>query len=134
MIGGLVAGPLERRLGAGRVLASGWGLAGVCTLGIAVSTWLPVTMVLEFFAAASLTAGMVANSAIMITAVPEEYRGRVFGTVRSLSVGLIPASALAGGWAAEFVDIWIMFAAAGAMLLTLALLAWANPNVRLARV
>ena len=134
MTGGLVAGPLERRLGAGRVLASGWGLAGACTLGIAGSTWLSVTMVLEFVEAAALTAGMVANGAIVITAVPEEYRGRVFGMVRSLSVILIPASALAGGWIAEFVEIWIMFAAAGAIVLALALLAWANPNVRLARV
>ena len=45
MMGGLVTGPLERKLGAGRVLASGWGLAGICTLGIAGSTWMPVTMV-----------------------------------------------------------------------------------------
>ncbi|MCY3802398.1 MAG: MFS transporter [Chloroflexi bacterium] len=134
MMGGLVAGPLERRLGAGRVLASGWAIAGVCTLAIAGSTWLPVTMVLEFVETASLTAGMVVSSAIMITAVREEYRGRVFGIVRSLSVILIPVSALAGGWVAEFVEIWIMFAAAGAIVLALALLAWMNPNVRLARV
>ena len=133
-MGGLVAGPLERRLGAGRVLASGWAIAGVCTLAIAGSTWLPVTMVLEFVETASLTAGMVVSSAIMITAVREEYRGRVFGIVRSLSVILIPVSALAGGWVAEFVEIWIMFAAAGAIVLALALLAWMNPNVRLARV
>ena len=45
MLGGLVAGPLERRFGAGRVLASSWSLAGICTLGIAVSTWLPATMI-----------------------------------------------------------------------------------------
>ena len=81
-----------------------------------------------------MTAGMVASSAIMITAVREEYRGRVFGIVRSLSVILIPVSAIAGGWVAEFVEIWIMFAAAGAMVLALAVLAWMNPNVRLARV
>ncbi len=134
MIGGLVAGPLERRVGAGRILASGWSLAGICTLGIAVSTWLPATMALEFLETASFVASMVASGAIMITAVPEEYRGRVFGMVRSLSVVLIPASALAGGWIAEFVEIWIMFAAAGAFTFALALLAWANPHVRTARI
>ena len=134
LLGGLVAGPLERRLGAGRVVASGWALAGLCTLGIAASTWLPVTMALGLVEAAALTAGMVANGAIMITAVPEEYRGRVFGMVRSMSVVLIPASALAGGWIAEFVEIWIMFAAAGSLTLALAMLAWANFHVRTARV
>ena len=134
MVGGLAAGPLERRLGAGRVLASGWSLAGVCTLGIATSTWLPVTLVLEFVETASLTASMVAGGAITITSVPEEYRGRVFGTFRSASVVLIPVSALAGGWIAEFVEIWIMFAAGGALILALALMAWMNPHVRTVRI
>ena len=134
ILGGLMAGPLERRYGAGRVLASGWLLAGVCGLGIAASTWLPATMALGFVEAASLTASMVASGAIMITSVPEDYRGRVFGMVRSLSVILLPGSALAGGWIAEFVDIWIMFAAAGALTLALALAAWANPHVRKARI
>lgn len=134
MLGGLAAGPLERRFGAGRVLAAGWSLAGVCILGIAVSIWQPVTMVLECVETASLTASMVATSGIMVTSVPEEYRGRVFGILRSLSVVLIPVSALVGGWIAEFVEIWIMFAGGGALTLTLALAAWASPHVRTARI
>lgn len=134
MLGGLAAGPLERRFGAGRVLAAGWSLAGVCILGIAISIWQPVTMVLECVETASLTASMVATSGIMVTSVPEEYRGRVFGILRSLSVVLIPVSALVGGWIAEFVEIWIMFAAGGALTLALALAAWVNPHVRTARI
>ena len=134
MVGGLLAGPLERRLGAGRVLASGWSLSGACTLGIAISTWMTATVVLEFVETASLTASMVASGAITITAVPEEYRGRLFGVSRSLSVVLIPASALAGGLIAEFVEIWIMFAAGGGLILALALTAWVNPHVRNARI
>lgn len=134
ILGGLAAGPLERRLGAGRIVALGWALAALCTLGIAASTWLPVTIALGLVETASLTAAMVADGAIMITAVPEEYRGRVFGMVRSLSVVLLPGSALAGGLVAEFVDIWIMFAAAGSLTLALAMMAWANPHVRTARI
>lgn len=134
IFGGLAAGPVERRFGAGRVLATGWSLAGVCTLGIAASTWVPVTLVLELVETAALTASMVASGAIAITSVPEAYRGRVFGTLRSLSVVLIPASALTGGWIAEFVEIWVMFAAGGTLLLALALAAWANPHIRAARI
>lgn len=134
LLGGLAAGPLERRFGAGRVLAAGWSLAGVCILGIAISIWQPVTMVLECVETASLTASMVATSGIMVTSVPEEYRGRVFGILRSLSVVLIPVSALIGGWVAEFVEIWIMFAAGGALTLALALAAWMSPHVRAARI
>ncbi len=134
IVAGLIAGPLERRFGAGRILASGWTLSGMCGLGIAASTWLPVTIVLEFFETIGVVASMVASSAIMITAVPEEYRGRVFGMFRSLSVILLPASALAGGLIAEFVEIWVMFAAAGALTLSLAMVAWANSHVRTARI
>ena len=134
MLGGLVAGPLERRFGAGRILASSWSLAGMCTLGIAASTWLPVTMILEFIETGTITAGMIATGAILIAAVPEAYRGRVFGIVRGMGVALIPISALAGGWIAEFTEVWIMFAAAGGFILTVAILAWANPHVRGARI
>ena len=115
-------------------LVSSWSLAGICTLGIAVSTWLPATMILEFVVTGTLTAGMIATGAIMIAAVPDEYRGRVFGIMRGLSVALIPMSALVGGWIAEFMDIWIMFAFAGVFILAVSLLAWANPNVRGARI
>jgi len=40
IIGGAVAGPLERRVGAGPLLISGWGMAGGCTVGMACAGWL----------------------------------------------------------------------------------------------
>ena len=134
MLGGLLAGPIERRLGAGRATAMGWGLAGVCTVGIAASVWLPVTMVLEFAVTFGFVVAAVSSGAIIITSVPEEYRGRVFGIVRGLGVVLIPASALTAGWIAELVEIWIMFIAGGVFILMLALAAWANPHLRAARI
>ena len=91
-------------------------------------------MILEFVETGTLTAGMIAAGAIMIAAVPDEYRGRVFGIVRGLGVALIPVSALAGGWIAEFAEIWMMFAFAGVFILAVSLMAWANPNVRGARI
>ena len=77
---------------------------------------------------------MIATGAITIASVPEAYRGRIFGILRGLSVVLIPVSALVGGWIAEFVEIWIMFGFAGVLVLGVALLAWANPHVRGARI
>ncbi len=134
MVGGLAAGPLERRFGAGRLLVTSWSLAGICTLGIAGSTWLAVTMVLEVVESGAIVAGMIATGAITIASVPEAYRGRIFGILRGLSVVLIPVSALIGGWIAEFVEIWLMFGFAGVLVLGVALLAWANPHVRGARI
>ncbi len=132
--GGLLAGPIERRFGAGRAIVLGWGMGGACTLGVALSTWLPVTMALEFVDTLSGVPAFVASGAIMMTVTPEEYRGRVFGLFRSMSVALIPASALLGGWIAEYVEIWIMYAFGGLFMLALALAALANPHVRRARI
>ena len=98
MLGGLLAGSIERRLGAGRTVALGWSVAGACFVGIAVSSYLPATMILEIIDSFGLYAAGIASGAIMIVSVPEEYRGRVFGIVRGLGVVLIPVSALAGGW------------------------------------
>ena len=134
MVGGLAAGPLERRFGAGRLLVTSWSLAGICTLGIAGSTWLAATMILEVVESGAIVAGMIATGAITIASVPEAYRGRIFGILRGLSVVLIPVSALVGGWIAEFVEVWIMFGFAGVLVLGVALLAWANPHVRGARI
>ena len=134
MFGGLLAGSIERRVGAGRAIALGWGTAGVCIIGIAVSRSLPATMVLEFADSFAMVVASVASAAIMMVSVPEEYRGRVFGIVRGMSVFLIPASALAGGWVAEFVEISVMYTVGGIILLTFGILALANPHLRTARV
>ena len=58
----------------------------------------------------------------------------MFGIVRGLGVVLIPASVLAGGWIAEYVEISIMYAVGGSFILTLAILALANSSLRAARV
>lgn len=134
ILGGLLAGTMERRLGAGRVTVWGWAIGGVCTLGIAISVWLPLTMVLEFIESLGMTVGVVSSGAIMITSVPAEYRGRIFGTFRGLSVILVPASTLAGGLIAEFVEISLMYLIGGTFLLALALVGWSNAHLRNARI
>ena len=134
MLGGLLAGSIERRFGAGRTVALGWSVAGACIVGIAVSSYLPATMILEFIDSFGFVVAGVASGAIMIVSVPEEYRGRVFGIVRGLGVVLIPVSALAGGWIAEYVEISIMYAVGGFFTLTLGILALANSSLRTARV
>ena len=134
IVGGLLAGPLERHHGAGRVMASGWSLAGVCTFGVAASVWLPLTLILEAIGTFGITVGAIASSAIMITFVPDDYRGRVFGVSRALSVAVIPASALAGGWLAQSVGVVPIYAFGGALRLAPAVIALANPRLRTARI
>ena len=74
MLAGLLAGSIERSVGAGRTIALGWGMAGVCTIGIAVSRSLPATTVLEFADAFGIVVAGVASGASMIVSVPKSTR------------------------------------------------------------
>lgn len=134
MAGGTLAGPMERRLGAGRVLAAGWGLAGLSTLGIAASTSVPLTAFLEGALVFGLTAGNVSMGALTVVLIPEDYRGRVFGITGSLSVLAIPVSTLAAGWLADLVGVVPLFAVGGVWVLATAGLAWSISHVRTARI
>jgi hypothetical protein len=134
MVGGIMAGFLERRLGAGRLLAIGWAGAGVCTIGIPVSTWLPITAALEAGVVFGLVLGGVASGALTIMLVPNEYRGRVAGITRTLAVVVIPVSTLAGSWLADKVGVIPPFILAGIWILGVAAVAWTKPYIRTASI
>lgn len=134
LVGAASAGTLERRLGAGHLTIAGWGVAGVCALGMAISTSAPLTAALEAIMACSLTTGDVATSALMPALIPEEYRGRVYGIMHGLAVLAIPASALLAGWLADKLGPAPLFALAGVWVLGAAGLATANPHFRTARI
>jgi MFS family permease len=134
MIGGALAGVMERRLGAGHLLAAGWGLAGGCTLGLATSLWLPLTAVLEAAMVFGLTVGSVSMGALVQALLPEDCRGRVWGITGSVAVMSIPLSALIGGWLADILGVAPLFAAGGALIMGVAALAWSNQHVRMARI
>ena len=133
-LGGVFSGRIERAFGAGRVTVFGWGIGGVCILGIAASTWLFVTIALEAILAFALAAGTVAGNAIMVVSVSDEYRGRVMGLFRSLSITTIPAAALLAGWLADIVGVVPLYVFGGVYMICVAVPAWASSHVRNARV
>jgi MFS transporter, DHA3 family, macrolide efflux protein len=132
--GGALAGMLERRLGAGRLLVFGWALAGACVLGMAGSTALPVTAALVLVQGFVLTVGGVSMGALTQVLIPEHYRGRVAGITRGLGVVTIPAVALLAGWLADQLGPAPRFAIGGTWILGVAALAWSNRHVRTARI
>lgn len=134
IVGGVLAGTLERQIGVGRLLALGWSLAGVCVLGIAVSTSLPLTAALETVVAFGLTAGSVSINALLQTLLPENYRGRVFALMTGMAVIAIPLSALLGGWLADLLGPAPLFAIAGVWILGIAVLTWSNLHIRAAQI
>ena len=133
-IGGVLSGPVERFVGAGKLMIGGWVVAGSATLGIGLSTNLPLTLVLECLMVLGLTAGGVAMGAVTGVLVPENFRGRVFGLSRSLAVILIPLSALIGGLLADVVGVVPLFIACGVWTILLGLVAAASRPLREVRL
>ena len=103
-------------------------------MGIAASTWLFATVTLEAILAFALTAGTVAGNAIMVVSVSDEYRGRVMGLFRSLSVTTIPAAALLAGWLADLIGVVPLYVFGGVYMIGVAVPAWASSHIRGARV
>ena len=133
-LGGIFSGRIERAFGAGRVTVFGWGIGGVCVLGVAASTWLLVTIALEVILAFALTAGTVAGNAIMVVSVSDKYRGRVMGLFRGLSLTTIPVAALLAGWLADIVGVVPLYVIVGVYMIGVAIPAWASSHVRYARI
>jgi len=131
---GLLAGFLEKRLGAGRLLVAGWLFGGICVLGIAFSTSLVLTAVLEAALTFNLTAATIVSGVLMQTLVPENYRGRASGIIGGLSVITIPFTALIGGWFTDKVGVLPVFVFGGIWIITAAGLAWSNSHVRVIRI
>jgi MFS transporter, DHA3 family, macrolide efflux protein len=133
-VGGIAAGPMERRIGAGRLMISGWLLAGAATAGIGLSTSLPLSLGLQAVIVFGMTAGGVAMGAVTGALVPENFRGRVFGLSQSLSVLLIPISALLGGLLADQIGVVPLFVGCGIWIAVLSCVALTSPHVRNVRL
>jgi len=134
MVGGFVASIFERRLGAGRLMGFFWGLAGLCTIGMGISTSVPLTMVFVLARTWFLTVASVCLFAIEMAIIEENYRGRVNGIRRSFAVIAIPISTLIAGGLGEVLDISILFAVSGIPTLSVGILALINRHVRNAKV
>lgn len=130
---GLCAGPLERTIGAGRLIAAGWSIAGLSIIGMAFSRTVLFTAPLEGLRACCITISTITSGSLMQGLLPEEYRGRGIGIIRWLSVMAIPVSALLGGWLADRLGVAILFAAGGCWILGISAIAWLNHTVREAR-
>lgn len=113
MLGGALCGPLQRRLGARRLMVGALWVAGLCLLGVGGSVWVPVTAALELVYGFAVTPAFVGASTVTQLLVPAEMRGRVGGLIRALSAAVIPASTLLGGWLADVVGPAPVVAAGG---------------------
>ncbi|GGH78530.1 MFS family permease [Pullulanibacillus pueri] len=137
-VGGIVAGfssgHLFKRIKPGMLTVLFWVIAGLCTIGIGLSTNIYVTLGLEFFDSFALTGSAVCLNTIEMTIISNQYRGRVFGIIRGLSIVLVPLSTLFAGVLGDVIGVTPLFAIAGIWLMIVALIAFSNKSIRLFRM
>ena len=133
-IGGLVAGPLERRIGIGVLTALGLGVGGFGLLVMAVSRSLWLTLGSAAVSTLAITAMGVALSSLIQLTIPGEQLGKTQGLMVPANALLIPISTLAAGWASQRWGVEWLMASAGVWLWIPALLVLVNPLFRQASV
>lgn len=134
IVGGVAAGALEHRFGAGRLVIGGWVAVGLCRLGVALSWSFALTAGLMLVSFAGQVVANVAFGALKQALSPAAYRGRIRGISAGLAVLAIPPSALLGGWLTDVVGVAPMFAAAGFWMLLIAALALLSSHIRGVRI
>lgn len=134
MAGGLAAGDLERRIGAGRLLAGSFVVAGVCFAAMGISR--SASLAGGLFVAANffLIASEVSMGALRPLLVPAEYRGRVAGTTRAVAVIAMPPTIVLGGWLADRVGVGPLYVFGGLWVVGVGAFAASVPQLRRARI
>ncbi len=125
---------LERRFGAGRLLAGGWMVAGLAILGIAASHSALLGDGLALIFGVGVTVGQVAMGPLYELLVPADFRGRVWGITSAIATSAIPVSAVLGGWLADRYGPGLLIGISGAWLMAAAVMAIGVAAVREARV
>lgn len=129
--GGLLAGKIEKKLKSGYLIGPSWFIFGVCTIVQGYSSLIWLTLALLFFAYLFLTIGNVCLSATRLALIDENYRGRVMGITRSISVIAMPLSSLVAGLLGDYLlGISNLFLVAGIWTIGVGMIAFANREIR----
>lgn len=132
--GGLTVRRIERAIGTGQAVILGWLVTGIAVLGVALSTSLVLTGLLNAIWSGSAVVAGVASFSLTTALAAPELRGRVFGISRALVTVAIPLGALIGAWAADTFGITPMFLVGSMMIIATSIAAWSVPALRSARL
>lgn len=128
LLGSLIAGPVTRRIGAGRAVVA--SVVVECTAFVAVPlapAGGPLTVPVLMAGFAVNGAGVALSSVVAITirqvVTPDRMLGRMNASYRFVSYGAIPIGALAGGLAGQYWGLRTALAA-GVALLLISAVAW----------
>ncbi|WP_214483785.1 MFS transporter [Bacillus sp. SM2101] len=132
--GGLVTGSVVRKLKLKSIVGLLWILAGLCTLGISFSTFVPLTLFLMFGQTFFVSISSIYLSTLQMSIVSQEYRGRVWGIVRTFAIITMPVSTLIAGILGDIIGVPILFTAAGFWIILMGVFAGLNHHLRNAHI
>jgi MFS family permease len=117
-----------------RLLLTGATVIGIATVGLAVSRWLPLSLLLMLLIGWGVIAmAATANTIIQLT-TPDALRGRVMSVYITVFAGSVPIGGLFAGVVASVADVPVALAVGGVLAIaTAAFAAWRSPSGRLGR-
>jgi predicted MFS family arabinose efflux permease len=120
VVGALIVAGLGNSRHKGRIMLVMLGVLGMLISGFALSRWLPLSMVLVFFAGASTIAVFAMLSSLVQLITTHEMRGRVMSVYNVAFRGGMPFGSLFTGWLVPLVTAPAVIAVNGFGLVVLA--------------
>jgi MFS family permease len=115
-IGSVALAALATRAAQGRVMVAGLVVMGA-SLALVAAAGQPATACIPFaLLGLANSAALIAIDTYLQEAVPEQLRGRVFGTRFTLTQGIYALAVLAGGALATVVDVRVLFIVCGLLI------------------
>lgn len=98
VVGALMAPYLTKRLGLGRALTTGMGLAGILLFAVMFTTYGPLTLALQFGWMFGVSVINIPMATIRQHYPPQSMLGRVITASRAIGWATLPIGAVLGGW------------------------------------
>jgi len=111
--GGLLVVGISRRVSAQKILAIGNLVSAFSVIGIGVSTYLYVSLAMQFIRGFVLPFIQVGINSIVMKTTNEAYVGRVNGTFGPIFMGSMVLMTMLSGWASSFVPLAVIFLISG---------------------
>ncbi len=134
LAGGIALAAGARRTPRGPLLLISAALFAMLVAAFTQSRSFPLSLALLAGAGFTMIPFTASANALLQTIVPDELRGRVMGVYVFMFLGMTPLGSLQAGFLAARIGAPLALAlSAGALLLTIGLVAWRVPEIRAAR-
>ncbi len=129
LLGAILGGVLVSRLKPRLILAGSVLLLGIGLTIYAFQTWYVAALILYFFGSIPQGGIDVGFTPLLLNSTPRAMMGRVQSVIETAMYGMSLVSVALAGYLGQFIPVYIIFAASGALIALAGLFAWfALPN------